>query len=262
MSVNFYNNSLKKWKENHHTDDDLKMEKIFRSGMISSGDALEQSKSQFYGTLSPQNEAKSAMISGISEFDLKGHSSRLLFQNRAQTKCITLDILDEAFEAPSLEISKLNKTEIESIGPIIPVRYTYANVENDSVDKKELYDTFMKSFNDLSLANQMIFDNEMVSLRVEDEAIEIILKWLESATKNLAIECLHTFNRSELCHGKFIMSYLYIIETVHSIKASAISALNSNCANPDCKKGSISSVKVCSVCRTPYCSRECQKSDW
>jgi len=198
-------------------------------------------KDACYGTSSPQNEAKSALIGCISVFDMKGHSSRILFQNRAQTKCITLDILDEAFEAPSLEISKLSKkwTNIESIGPIIPVRYTYVNVKNDKVDK-EILDTFTKSFNDLSLANQMIFDNEMVSLRVEDEAIEIILKWLQSATKNMAIECLDTFSQSELCRGKFIMSYLHIIETVHTIKASTVSALSSKCANPDCKKGSIS----------------------
>jgi len=102
------------------------------------------------------------------------------------------------------------------------------------MDKKKLLESFTKSLNDVSLANKSIFENELSSLRVEDEAIEIILKWLESATKNISIEALDIFNKSDLFHGKFKMSYLHIIETVHSIKASTLSAQNSNCANPDC----------------------------
>jgi hypothetical protein len=144
MSINFYNNSLKRWNEsqfneNHTSEDDLKMEKVFRSGMITGGDALQRMKDQCFGTSSPQNDAKAALITCISEFDIKGHSTRLLFQNRAQTKCITLDILDEAFESPSLEISKLSdETGIELKGPVIPVRYTYDNLDKDkNVDKKE-----------------------------------------------------------------------------------------------------------------------------
>jgi len=178
MSINFYNNSLKRWNENHSSEDDLKMEKVFRSGMITGGDALQRMKDQCFGTSSPQNDAKAALITCISQFDIKGHSTRLLFQNRAQTKCITLDILDEAFESPSLEISKLiDETGIEFKGPIIPVRYTYDNLDKDkNVDKKKLLESFTKSLNDVSLANKSILENELSSLRVEDEAIEIILK--------------------------------------------------------------------------------------
>lgn len=123
----------------------------------------------------------------------------------------------------------------------------------------------MKSFENMSLAKKSFSDNKLSSLKVEDDAIEIIIKWLETASQKLSTECLNTFNKSELCpggqSGRFKMSYLHIIVTVHSVKIGKISAKNSNCDNPNCKRGS-TSIKVCTVCRTPYCSKECQKEDW
>lgn len=265
MSINFYNSSLKRWNDNH-SGDDLKLNSVFQSGMITAGDGLQQMKDQCFGTTSPNNSAKSALITCVSVFDDKGHSTRVIMQNKTQTKCITIDILDVAYEAPSLNISKLSKafSKVESLGPIIPIRYSYDNIiEGDkNVDKNKLMESFMKSFENMSLAKKSIYDNKLSSLKVEDEAIEIIIKWLEAATQNLSTECLNTFNKSELCQsGRFKMSYLYIIETVHSVKIGNISAKNSNCDNPNCPKIS-TSIKACTVCRTPYCSKDCQKEDW
>ena len=257
MSINFYNKSLKRWNDSHPGE----IESVFRSGMITAGDSMQQMKDKCFGTSTPLNEAKSALIGCISVFDKLGHSTRILLQNQAQTRALTIDILDEAYEAPSLEISKLSKSE--SIGPIIPVRYAFDNVEGNNVDKNELMESFMKSLRNMSLAKKSMYDNKSSGLKVEDDAIEVVMSWLESAAKNLSKECLDTFNQSELFQsGKFKMSYLHIIETVHSVKVSTICAQNSNCDNPNCKKGTSTSIKVCSVCRTPYCSKECQKEDW
>lgn len=108
MSINFYNSSLKRWNDNH-SGDDWKINSVFRSGMITAGDGLQQMKDECFGTTSPNNSAKSALITCVSVFDDKGHSTRVIMQNQTQTKCITIDILDVAYEAPSLDISKLSK---------------------------------------------------------------------------------------------------------------------------------------------------------
>lgn len=58
MSVNFYNKSLKKWKDSSKGDDDEKMKSIFRSGIITAGDSLQQMRDNCYGTSTPANDAK------------------------------------------------------------------------------------------------------------------------------------------------------------------------------------------------------------
>jgi hypothetical protein len=108
--INFYNKSLKKW----NGDDDKKMKSIFRSGIITAGDSLQQMRDNCYGTSTPANDAKSALLAVIDVYDKLGHSTRLLLQNTAQTRALTIDILDDAYEAPSLEISKLRETKKDS----------------------------------------------------------------------------------------------------------------------------------------------------
>ena len=269
MSVNFNNSSLKKWNEIHpNPSEDEKLKDIFKKGMISVSDCAKQFRDKFLCTPDPYIHSKAILLGVIEAFDRSGHSCRTLLQNQRQTKCITLDILDEAFEAPSLEISRVidvrKEKQNDSIGPIIPVRYSFANVENSkNEDKIALGEIFKNSIYDNSFANKSFFDGNKHSFEVEDKELEIILNWLESATKNIAAECLDQFQRSQLHHnGNFKLSYLHIIETLHSIDVAKVTALSSDCSNPDCKNAKITSIKLCSVCRTPYCSKDCQKADW
>ena len=81
MSVNFYNKSLKRW----HGDDDKNMKSIFKSGIITAGDSLQQMRDNCYGTSTPANDAKSALLGVISVYDKLGHSTRVLLQNTAST---------------------------------------------------------------------------------------------------------------------------------------------------------------------------------
>jgi hypothetical protein len=84
--------------------------------------------------------------------------------------------------------------------------------------------------------------------------IDIGIHDLNLARDMLSTECKDRFARSPLSWGgKFQISFLFVKKPVDKVKALKLCCSNDGCS----ELGS----KQC-VCRTPYCSKECQRADW